>query len=135
VARALEEVPGLSSVVVTKPGEWRLLEDMQTWRDLMPVPLELREQLAWELLVSRDRRVNAFALPGGYLGVHLGLIAATQSPDELASVLAHELSHVSQRHIARMVTRQNQQAPWMIGARIWAALAANASKNPDINVK
>jgi deoxyribodipyrimidine photolyase-related protein len=43
VARALEEVPGLSSVVVTKPGEWRLLEDMQAWRDLLPVPVELRE--------------------------------------------------------------------------------------------
>jgi predicted Zn-dependent protease len=100
--------------------------------DTGEVPLELREQLAWELLVSRDRRVNAFALPGGYLGVHLGLIAATQSPDELASVLAHELSHVSQRHIARMVTRQNQQAPWVLGAMILAALAANASKNTDV---
>ncbi len=96
------------------------------------VPPELREQLAWELLVSRDRRVNAFALPGGYLGVHLGLLAVTQTPDELASVLAHELSHVSQRHIARMVTRQNQQAPWMIGAMILAALAASASKNTDV---
>ncbi len=96
------------------------------------VPADVREQLAWELLVSRDRRVNAFALPGGYLGVHLGLLAATQAPDELASVLAHELSHVSQRHIARMVTRQNQQAPWMIGAMILAALAASASKNTDV---
>ncbi len=94
------------------------------------VPADVREQLAWELLVSRDRRVNAFALPGGYLGVHLGLLAATQAPDELASVLAHELSHVSQRHIARMVTWQNQQAPWMIGAMILAALAASASKTP-----
>jgi predicted Zn-dependent protease len=42
-----------------------------------------------------DRSINAFALPGGYLGVHLGLIAAVSSRDELASVLAHELSHVS----------------------------------------
>lgn len=96
------------------------------------VPADLREQLAWELLVSRDRRVNAFALPGGYLGIHLGLLAATQTADELASVLAHELSHVSQRHIARMVTRQNQQAPWVLGAMILAALAAGASKNTDV---
>jgi deoxyribodipyrimidine photolyase-related protein len=43
VARALEEVPGLSSVVVTKPGEWRLLEDIEAWRDLLPVPVELCE--------------------------------------------------------------------------------------------
>jgi beta-barrel assembly-enhancing protease len=52
--------------------------------------------------------------------------------DELASVLAHELSHVSQRHIARLITRQNQQAPWVIGAMILGALAANAARNVDI---
>ena len=43
VARALEDDPSLSAVVVTKPGEWRLLQDMETWRDLMPVPVDLRE--------------------------------------------------------------------------------------------
>jgi deoxyribodipyrimidine photolyase-related protein len=43
VARALEDDPALSTVVVTKPGEWRLLQDMETWRDLMPVPVDLRE--------------------------------------------------------------------------------------------
>ena len=43
VARALEEAPDLDSVVVTKPGEWRLLQDMETWGDLLPVPVELRE--------------------------------------------------------------------------------------------
>ncbi len=43
VARALEAMPGLSRVVVTKPGEWRLLADMETWRDLFPVPVELRD--------------------------------------------------------------------------------------------
>ncbi|WP_291208657.1 cryptochrome/photolyase family protein [Hyphomonas sp.] len=43
VARALEDVPGLTRVVVTKPGEWRLLADMETWRDLFGVPVELRD--------------------------------------------------------------------------------------------
>ena len=43
VVRALEDDPALSTVVVTKPGEWRLLQDMETWRDLMPVPVDLRE--------------------------------------------------------------------------------------------
>lgn len=43
VARALEETPGLNRVVVSKPGEWRLLQDMETWGDLLPVPVELRE--------------------------------------------------------------------------------------------
>ncbi len=96
------------------------------------VPPELAERFAWQLVVSRDRTVNAFALPGGYLGVHLGLLAATQSAGELASVLAHELSHVSQRHIARMVGQQQKQAPWVIAAMILGALAAGAAKNVDI---
>ena len=91
------------------------------------VPPELSERLAWELMISRDRRVNAFALPGGYLGVHLGLIAATDSAAELGSVMAHELSHVSQRHIARLVARQDRMAPWMMGAMILSALAARAN--------
>ena len=50
------------------------------------------------------------------------------SRDELASVLAHELSHVTQRHISRMMARQSQQAPWMLGAMILGVLAA--SKDP-----
>lgn len=91
------------------------------------VPPELSERLAWELMISRDKRVNAFALPGGYLGVNLGLLAVTETPQELASVLAHELSHVSQRHIARMMARQDQAAPWLMGAMILAMLAARAN--------
>ena len=79
--------------------------------------------------MGRDRSVNAFALPGGYLGLHLGLIAVVSSRDELASVLAHELSHVTQRHISRLTTKQNAQTPWVIGAMILGALAA--SKSPD----
>jgi len=87
------------------------------------------ERFAWELLMGRDRTVNAFALPGGYFGVHLGLIGVTATRDELASVLAHELSHVTQRHISRLIAQQGRQTPLMIGALILGALAA--SKSPD----
>ena len=90
---------------------------------------ELRERFAWRILLSRDRSVNAFALPGGYLGVHLGLIAVVGSRDELASVLAHELSHVTQRHIARSLEAQGRMAPMVLGSLILGALAA--SKNPQ----
>ena len=90
---------------------------------------DLQERFAWRVLLGRDRTVNAFALPGGYLGVHLGLIAVVSSPDELASVLAHELSHVTQRHIARSMDEQAKMTPWVIGSMILGALAA--SKNPQ----
>ncbi|WP_322561014.1 M48 family metalloprotease [Rhodoferax sp.] len=72
--------------------------------------------------------MNAFALPGGYFGIHLGLVGVVSSKDELASVLAHELSHVTQRHIARLIGRQSEQTPLLIGAMILGALAA--STNP-----
>ncbi len=88
---------------------------------------ELDERFAWEIVLGRDRTVNAFALPGGYFGVHLGLIAVVSSRDELASVLGHELSHVTQRHISRLISKQSQQTPWMIGAMILGVLAAGKS--------
>ncbi|WP_296510154.1 M48 family metalloprotease [Rhodoferax sp.] len=89
---------------------------------------ELDAGFAWQLLQGKDRTVNAFALPGGYFGIHSGLVGIVTSKDELASVLAHELSHVTQRHIARLMSRQSEQAPWLVGAMILGALAA--SKNP-----
>lgn len=96
------------------------------------VPVDLSERFAWKLMPVRDRTVNAFALPGGYFGVHLGLMATVANADELASVLAHELSHVSQRHISRMIAQQDRQMPWLVGAMILGVLAAHASKNADI---
>ena len=51
----------------------------------------------------RDTSINAFALPGGFIGVNAGLVKATRSEAELAGVLAHEIAHVTQRHIARSI--------------------------------
>ncbi|MGC4367376.1 M48 family metalloprotease [Hydrogenophaga sp. R2] len=104
------------------------------WRPLMTaarqrgeITPEQSERLAWELMISRERAVNAFALPGGYLGVNLGLLALTERPEEVASVLAHELSHVSQRHISRLIENDERMAPWMLGAMILGALAAGSN--------
>lgn len=90
---------------------------------------ELQERFAWQVLLGRDKSINAFALPGGYLGVHLGLIGAVSSSDELATVMAHELTHVTQRHIARMFGEEKKNLPFMIAGMVLGALAA--SKSPD----
>ena len=66
------------------------------------------KRLDFEFFALRDPTLNAFAMPGGYIGVHTGLILAAQSESELAGVLAHEISHVTQHHLARMVAKQSQ---------------------------
>ena len=106
---------------------WRpLVEASKVRGDLSP---ELQERFAWQILLGRDKSINAFALPGGYLGVHLGLIGVVSSSDELATVMAHELTHVTQRHIARMLGQEKKAMPLMIASMVLGALAA--SKSPD----
>ncbi len=86
---------------------------------------------AWEAFLVRDKSVNAFALPGGYVGVHLGLIGMTATRDELASVLAHELTHVSQRHIARSMNVGARQSMIGLATMILGVLAASRSNRGD----
>jgi predicted Zn-dependent protease len=89
---------------------------------------------AWEAFLVRDRSVNAFALPGGYVGVHLGLMGMTATRDELASVLAHELVHVSQRHIARGVANSSRQSWIGMAAMMIGLLAASRSNNSGADI-
>ncbi len=77
----------------------------------------------------RDPMMNAFALPGGFIGVHTGLILTAQSESELAAVLAHEIGHVSQRHIARMIAKQRDSGLIAIGALLLAILAARSGSS------
>ena len=110
-------------------GIWtRLLAAARVRGELTP---ELDERFAWTLLLGRDRSINAFALPGGYLGLHLGLIAATDSSDELATVLGHELSHVTQRHIVRSMSKQSRQMPLLLAAMVLGMVAAAKSRSGD----
>jgi len=85
---------------------------------------------AFDFFVMRDISINAFAMPGGFIGVHSGLILAAQSESEIASVLGHEIAHVTQRHIARQLDRQGQVQMAAIAALIVALLAARS--NPDV---
>jgi beta-barrel assembly-enhancing protease len=74
-----------------------------------------------------DPNINAFAMPGGYIGVHTGLILSAQTESELAGVLAHEISHVTQRHIARQVFQSKQIGMASMVAMALALLAARSS--------
>ncbi len=89
----------------------------------------------FQFFVVRDPSINAFALPGGFVGVNQGLLIATANEAQLASVLAHEIAHVTQRHIARSIRAQGRQslasaaailAAILIGATTGAADAAQA---------
>lgn len=79
----------------------------------------------------RDPMINAFALPGGFIGVHSQLLNAAQNESELASVLSHEIGHVQQRHIARMIGQQKQDALLPLAALLLAALVGKAGGGAD----
>lgn len=87
-------------------------------------------QHSFTFFAVQDERINAFALPGGYIGVHTGLLEATRNEDELAGVLAHEVAHVTQRHIARAIHANSRQSilttAMMLGAIIVAAAGGSA---------
>ncbi len=83
----------------------------------------------FELFGVRDKSINAFALPGGYIGVHTGLIVSAETESELASVLGHEIGHVTQKHIARMFGQQGTNSMIALASIILAVVAA--SRNPN----
>jgi predicted Zn-dependent protease len=74
-----------------------------------------------------DHSINAFAMPGGYIGVHTGLILSAQSESELAGVMAHEISHVTQRHISRQVFQSSKLSMASMLAMGLALLAARSN--------
>lgn len=76
-----------------------------------------------------DNAINAFALPGGFVGVNTGLIQLAQTESELASVLSHEISHVTQHHYARLVAGQRYDSLASLATLAVAILAARNS--PD----
>ncbi len=85
----------------------------------------------FSFFVIEDPAINAFALPGGFIAVHTGLLEATRSEDELAGVLAHEISHVTQRHIARAIHSGRRQSIMSMAIMLGAILAAVAGADGD----
>jgi predicted Zn-dependent protease len=83
-------------------------------------------KLDFEFFAIADPSINAFALPGGYIGVHVGLILLTQSESELASVLAHEITHVTQHHFTRSMAGQQRSLLYSLAALAVAIAAARS---------
>lgn len=84
----------------------------------------------FHFFVVNDNAINAFAVPGGFVAVHSGLFLHTQNENELASVLAHEIAHITQHHIARTMEASNNFSLPMMAAMIAAAIAG--MKNPQV---
>jgi len=140
------ELPTLgdaSSSLVSLPEEYQLgrnwLRQLRAHATTLdnPLMLELLERLIYRLTPHADTpqtqlafvivdqpELNAFAVPGGIVGVNFGLLLHTQDEDEFSSVLAHELAHLSQRHFARRAEVGQNEAPVVLAALLASILIA-----------
>jgi predicted Zn-dependent protease len=90
-------------------------------------------QQRFQFFLVKDSSINAFALPGGFIGVNAGLVLATANESELAGVLAHEIAHVTQRHIARSIQAQSR-ASLVSTAAMLAAILIGATTGAGAEV-
>lgn len=84
----------------------------------------------FNFFVVKDNTINAFAMPGGVIGVHTGLIVAATNESELAGVMGHEIGHVVQHHMARMMAQQKNDSLISLAGMALAILSARA--NPQL---
>jgi len=143
------EREGLSPLMERKLGE-EIMRDIRTDRDyvddgpiseylnnfgqnLVSIHPEVRGEAGFDFqfFMVRDPMLNAFALPGGFIGVNSGLVLAAQSESELAGVMSHEIGHVAQRHIARMLGQQKQNSMIQLAAIVLGALAGVSKAGGD----
>ncbi len=107
-----------------------ILEDVELSHYLAEIGRRLTSETTYSpndfrFFVIDDSRVNAFALPGGFIGINAGLISETETESELAGVMAHEVAHVTQRHIARQI-HATQGMGWATMAAILVAAIPGA---------
>ncbi len=150
---ALPDIGNPSGNVLSPADEKRLGRAfMRSIRNSMPViqdPLlsayiqSLGEQLtranadatgSFEFFLISQPQVNAFAGPGGHIGVYTGLVTTTESESELASVIAHEVAHVTQKHLVRTYDAVNSMSLPAAAVAIAAVVIGAATKNPDVAV-
>lgn len=105
---------------------------VQAARQRGDIDQDTANYFAYEAFLLNERSVNAFALPGGFVGMHLGLIGITTTRDQLASVLAHELAHVTQRHIARSIAPGQRSSLVGLATILLGILAATQGASADV---
>lgn len=146
LAQALPDLGDVSSTAITPADERRLgerimreirrdpayLDDAEVadYANSLGARLTARSDAVrqeFDFFVVRDLQINAFAMPGGFIGIHTGLLLAAQSESEVAGVVAHEIAHVTQRHIARMISQQGQSQLMSLAAMAVALLAARSN--------
>jgi predicted Zn-dependent protease len=114
----------------------QILEDPETTEYLQSIGSRLATHatdghVPFQFFVVKDRAINAFALPGGFVCVNAGLVLATANESELAGVMAHEIAHVTQRHIARGLRAQSRSSMVSAAALLAAILIGAATGSPD----
>lgn len=86
---------------------------------------DIQKGMRFTFFVVRDNEINAFAAPGGYIGINAGLITATQNESELAAVMAHEIAHITQHHLERAEEDVRKMSPLLALAMVGAVLASS----------
>ena len=83
----------------------------------------------YSIFLISNSDLNAFALPGKYMGINSGLLLSTKDESELASVVSHELAHITKKHISRMIYAQKKATNASLAALLLAILASNSNSN------
>lgn len=104
----------------------RIIQRLATWNRHL-------EQKELDVLLVDQRQLNAFAVPGGVVGINTGLFTFAPYEDEFASVIAHELAHISQRHFARRV-QASQDIQWKTMAGLLAGILVASQGNADAGI-
>jgi len=117
----------------------QILDDLEVSEYIQAVGSSLAARaregtIKFTFFVIKDPSINAFALPGGFVGVNSGLILATSSESELAGVLAHEVSHVTQRHMARKMQAASRASLTSTAAMLASILLGALSHSSDVGM-
>ena len=124
-AQILREVAASDEVV----QDVEVIDYLQALGNRLAAASDDKRQV-FNFFVVNDASINAFAMPGGVIGVHTGLFLAANTESELAGVLGHEIGHVTQHHLARMLAKQKTDTFKNIAGIAVALLVARA--NPEL---